>query len=80
MKADLFSYVARFLECQQVKTEHRHPTGLLQPPVIPESEWEVILMHFNVGFPLMARRHDSIFVVVDPLMKIAHSIPVRTMY
>jgi hypothetical protein len=37
-------------------------------------------MDFNVGFPLTARRHDSIFVVVDTLMKSAHFIPIHTMY
>jgi hypothetical protein len=49
MKADIVSYVARCLECQQVKVEHRHPTGLLQPHAIPESKWEVISMDFIVG-------------------------------
>ena len=29
---------------------------------------------------LTARRHDSIFVVVDTLMKSAHFIPVHTTY
>jgi hypothetical protein len=53
MKADIVSYVVRCLECQQVKDEHRHPTGLLQPHVIPESKWEVISMEFIIGFPLM---------------------------
>jgi hypothetical protein len=80
MKADIVSYVARCLECQQVKVEHRHPAGLLQPHVIPESKWEVISMDFIVGFPLTERRHDSIFVVVDTLMKSAHFIPVHTTY
>jgi hypothetical protein len=80
MKADIVNYVARCLECQQVKAEHRHPTGLLQPHAIPESKWEVISMDFIVGFPLTARRHDSIFVVVDTLTKSAHFIPVRTTY
>jgi hypothetical protein len=80
MKADIVNYVARCLECQQVKAEHRHPTGLLQPHAIPESKWEVISMDFIVGLPLMARRHDSIFVVVDTLTKSAHFIPVRTTY
>jgi hypothetical protein len=56
MKADIVNYVARCLECQQVKAEHRHPTRLLQPQVIPELKWEVILMDFIVGFPLTTRR------------------------
>ena len=70
----------RCLECQQVKAEHRHPTGLLQPHVIPKLKWEVILMEFIIGFPLKARRNDSIFVVANTLMKSAHFIPVHTTY
>jgi hypothetical protein len=80
MKINIVNYVARCLECQQVKAEHRHPAGLLQPHAILESKWEVILMDFIVGFPPMARRHDSIFVVVNTLTKSAHFIPVRTTY
>ena len=37
-------------------------------------------MDFIVGFPLTTSRHDSIFVVVDTLMKSAHFIPVHMMY
>jgi hypothetical protein len=37
-------------------------------------------MDFIVGIPLTARRHNSIFVVFDTLMKSAHCIPVRTTY
>jgi transposase InsO family protein len=37
-------------------------------------------MDFVVGFPLMARRHDSIFVLVDTLTKSAHFIPMRMTY
>jgi hypothetical protein len=37
-------------------------------------------MEFIVGLSLMARRHDSIFVVFDTLMKSAHFIHVRMMY
>jgi hypothetical protein len=80
MKADIVNFVARCLECQQEKAEHRHPARLLQPHAIPESKWEVISMDFIVGLPLMARRHDSIFVVVDTLTKSAHFIPVCTTY
>jgi hypothetical protein len=63
-----------------VKAEHRHPRGLLQPHAISESKWEVILMDFIVGLPLAARRHDSIFVVVETLTKSAHFIPVCMTY
>jgi hypothetical protein len=35
MKADIVNYVAKCLECQQVKDEHTHPAGLLQPHTIP---------------------------------------------
>jgi len=37
-------------------------------------------MDFIVGFPLTARRHDSIFVVVDTLKKSGQFIPVHTSY
>jgi hypothetical protein len=80
LKANIVNYVARCLKCQQVKAEHRHPVGLLQPHAILESKWEVILMDFIVGLPLMTRRHDSIYIVVDTLTKSAHFIPMRTTY
>jgi hypothetical protein len=80
MKAYIVNYVARCLECQQVKAKHRNLAGLLQPHAITESKWEVILMDFIIGLSLTVRRHESIFVVVDTLMKSAHFIPMRTMY
>jgi hypothetical protein len=80
MKVDIVNYMEICLKCQQVKAENRHPIGLLQPHMILESKWEVISMDFIVGFPLMARRHNSIFVVIDTLMKSAQFIPVCTMY
>jgi hypothetical protein len=60
MKEDIVNYVARCLKCQQVKAAHRHPPELLQPHAILELKREVISMDFIVGFPLMARIHDSI--------------------
>jgi hypothetical protein len=54
MKADIVNLVARCLERQQVKSEHRHSAGLLQPHPISESKWEVISMDFIVGLPLTA--------------------------
>ena len=80
MKRDIADFVARCLECQRVKAEHQHPAGLLQSHSVPGWKWDTISIDFIVGFPLSARRHDSIMVVVDKLTKVAHFIPVRSSY
>jgi len=80
MKENIINYVARCLECQQVKAEHRHPTILLQPHAISESKWEVILIYFIVGLPLPERRHDLIFCGSQHPDESAHFIPVHTTY
>jgi hypothetical protein len=78
MKKDFVEYIARCMECQKVKYEHRHPTGLLQPLPIPEWKWEVVTMDFIIGFPRTNKRHDSIMVVVDNLTKDSHLISLKT--
>ena len=37
-------------------------------------------MDFIVGLPNTSQKHDSIWVIVDRLTKIAHFIPVHTTY
>jgi hypothetical protein len=78
MKKEIAEYIARCMECQKVKAEHRHPTGLLQPLPIPEWKWEVVTMDFITGLPRTGKQHDSIMVVVDKLTKAAHFIPLKT--
>ena len=80
MKKDMAEYISRCMKCQQVKVEHQHPVGLLQPLPIPEWKWEVISMDFITGLPMTWRQHDSIMVVVDKLKKVAHFIPVKSTY
>ena len=60
LKTNLVDYLSKCLECQQVKDEHQHTTGLLQPLPIPEWKWEVISLDFITGFPLTLKQHDSI--------------------
>jgi hypothetical protein len=66
MKNYFSNYIARCMECQKVKDEHRHLAGLLQPLPIPEKKWEVITIDFITKLPRTARQHDSIMVVVTP--------------
>lgn len=80
MKKNVAEYLARCLECQQIKVEHVHPVGLLQPLPIPEWKWETISMDFITGFPQTKKNNDSIMVVVDKLSKAAHFIPIQSTY
>jgi hypothetical protein len=77
MKKEVVDFIAKCLECQKFKAEHRHPTGLLQPLPIPEWKWEVVTMDFITKLPRTTKQHDSIMVVVDKLTKDAHFIPVN---
>jgi hypothetical protein len=78
MKKEVVDFIARCLECQKVKVEHRHPTGFLQPFPIPEWKWEVVTMDFITKLPRTVKKHDSIMVVVDKLTKASHFIPVKS--
>ena len=80
LKSDLVDYLSKCLECQQVKAEHQHPTGLLQPLPIPEWKWEVISLDFITGFPVTQKQHYSNMVVVYKLRKSAHFIPMKSTY
>jgi hypothetical protein len=51
MKKEVVEYIAKCLECQKFKAEHRHPTGLLQPLPILEWKWEVLTMYFITKLP-----------------------------
>jgi hypothetical protein len=78
MKKDLANYLAKCLECQQVKVEHKNPVGLLQPLPIPEWKWETISMDFITGLPKTTKQNDAIMVVVDKLSKASHFILVNS--
>jgi hypothetical protein len=51
MKREVADYIAKCLECQRVRVEHRQPTGLLHPLPIPEWKWEFVTMDFITGLP-----------------------------
>jgi hypothetical protein len=80
MKHGTARYVAECNTCRRVKADHMKLMGLLQPLSIPTWKWEDISMDFIVGLPLIGRKFNSIWVIVDRLTKSAHFIPVHTRY
>jgi hypothetical protein len=77
MKKEVVDFIAKCLECQKVKVEHRHPASFLHPLPIPEWKWEFVTMDFISKLPRTKKQHDSIMVVVDKLTKSSHFILVK---
>jgi hypothetical protein len=80
MKADIARFIAHCDTCQRIKAEHQKPARLLQPLPIPVWKWDEVGMDFAVGLPKTPKGHDSIWVIVDRITKVAHFLPVRTNY
>jgi hypothetical protein len=80
MKRSIAEYVALCDNYQRVEAERQRLVGLLQPLKIPQLKWEEISMVFIVELPTTQSGYDSIWVIVDRFLKVAHFIPVKTTY
>nr|GEV33368.1 reverse transcriptase domain-containing protein [Tanacetum cinerariifolium] len=77
MKAIIAKYVSKCLTCYRVKAECQKPSGVLVQLEISMWKWERITMDFVSKLPKTSNRHDTIWVIVDRLIKSAHFIPTR---
>ncbi|GJS14177.1 putative reverse transcriptase domain-containing protein [Tanacetum coccineum] len=77
MKAEIATYVSKYLTCAKVKAECKKTSGLLQQPEIPVWIWERITMDFITGLQRTLVGYDSIRVIVDRLTKSAHFLPMK---
>jgi hypothetical protein len=77
MKKDIAKFVEQCSTCQQVKAKHQKLAGTLKPLLIPKWKWDEIAMDFILGLTKTPTGEDSIWVVVDRLMKSAHFIPIK---
>jgi hypothetical protein len=50
MIREIVEYLAKCLECQKLKADHRHPARFLQPLPIPQWKWKIVTMDFITGF------------------------------
>lgn len=51
--------------------------GLYQPLHVPEKAWEDVSMDFFLHLPRRQCGHNSIFMVVERFLKMAHLIPYK---
>ena len=80
MKREIAEFVSKCLTCQRVKAEHQKSAGKLQSLEVPEWKWDDISMDFIEGLPRTQKGHDSIWVIIDRLSKVAHFLPVKTRF
>ena len=77
MKRDVAEHVTRCVTCQMVKAEHQKLGGTLQPLDIPVWKWEHVTIDFVTGLPKTRRKNDTVWVIVDWLMKSTHFLAMR---
>ncbi|GJU55731.1 putative reverse transcriptase domain-containing protein, partial [Tanacetum coccineum] len=77
MKANIATYVSKYLTCAKVKDEHQRPSGLLVQPDIPQWKWDNITMDFVTKLPKSSQGYDTIWVIVDRLTKFAIFVSMR---
>ncbi|WMV41933.1 hypothetical protein MTR67_035318 [Solanum verrucosum] len=80
MSRDIVEFVAKCLNCQQVKVNHQKLDGLAQETSIPTCKCEDLNMDFVTGLPSTHCQFDSIWVIVNQMTKSAHFLPVKTLF
>ncbi|WMV54851.1 hypothetical protein MTR67_048236 [Solanum verrucosum] len=77
IKKDIAEFMVKCLNCQQVKVEYQKPGGLAQDISIPTWKWKDLNMDFIAGLPHNRHQFDSIWVIMDRMMKSTHFLPIK---
>jgi hypothetical protein len=72
-RALVWDFIRACTLCQRHKSEHLHPTGLLQPLEVPSSVWSNITLDFIKGFPRVNGK-TVILTVVGQFSKYTHFV------
>ncbi|KAM0826813.1 hypothetical protein ACQ4PT_068628 [Festuca glaucescens] len=79
LKMAVVNFVKQCQVCQQAKSIHTKPAGLLQPMPPPKAPWQDITLDFIEGLPT-SDGANSVLVVVDRLTNYAHFLPLHHPY
>ncbi|GJU78674.1 RNA-directed DNA polymerase [Tanacetum coccineum] len=74
MEHDVNRLLERCRTCHISKT-HSSNVGLYTPLSVPVAPWEDVSLDFVLGLPRTQRAKDSVMVVVDRFLKMAHFVP-----
>ncbi|GJX50001.1 putative reverse transcriptase domain-containing protein [Tanacetum coccineum] len=80
MKRDIATHVSECLTCANVKAKHQRPSSLFQQLEILKWQWDKITMDFITKLPKTKSGHDTIWVIVDRLTKLAHFLAMKEDY
>jgi hypothetical protein len=80
MKKVIAEYIARFLECQQVKVEKNTQQDCCNQCKFQSGSGRSSPWTSSQELPRTPKQHDAIMVVVEKLRKEAHFIPIKSTY
>lgn len=61
-----------------MKVEHQRLSGKALDIIIPMWKWEIINLELIIGLPHTHHQHNSIWVIVDRMTKLAYFLPIKT--
>ena len=73
LKCDVHKYVQKSIVFQWSKGAIQN-MGLYSPMPIPDAPWVYVSMNFILGLPRTKKGNDSVMVVVDRYLKMAHFV------
>ncbi|KAL0157229.1 hypothetical protein M9458_048475, partial [Cirrhinus mrigala] len=74
MSQQIITFVKECVTCNQTKSQHQRPAGLLQPLPIPERPWSHLAVDFITDLP-PSNHNTVIFTIIDRFSKACRLIP-----